>query len=188
MLDLKRLDARKLAIARLQPGDDAPRFVTQHTDRIQSRIVSLGDEPAIPRQQRRILVQRRLKLRHQRGKPFAAAIFKRMGAGADRRRQILGGVGRADRTGDSARRRQAVANGGEVARTAAPQRKPRQGSRHVRRFLQRRAEFLDQIRRGLEKPDGVEARGDFSSVRQRRRDARGERPRARPGDGAVHRP
>ena len=59
MLDLQRCNACRGAIILLQGRNQASAFITQGAQLVQRAVISLPDKPAVTRQQRQIIAQRR---------------------------------------------------------------------------------------------------------------------------------
>ncbi len=88
---------------------------------------------------------------------------------------------------EARRDRKSVAQAGQIARSAAAERQPRQRPRHVRAFLQQRAQILAQPLLAHEELDQVEPGVDRLRIGQRPGQIGRQAPRAGPGHGPVDR-
>ena len=96
-------------------------------------------------------------------------------------------AGRQKRGSDSAGLAEPVAQGGEVARAAAPERQAAQGALDIGTMLQALAQGGARVRPLDKERDRVEPRFDLLRDRQRPREMLGEKARAGAGQGAIDR-
>ena len=180
MLDPELADTRLLAIAAFQACDDAAGFVAQGPQLIQRRMGSAFDEAAVTGQIRRLVHQ-------QKFQPVGQARGRRdgLGQGVQRPARFAARRVRAQQVAQGARRLDPVAQGRQVARSAARHAETAQGAGDVGRRLQRLARLAARFGLGGEAFHRIVPRRDGFHIGQRRGQAAAQQARAAGGDGAV---
>ena len=148
MADLQGAHAGLLGVAGLQGGDHAARFVAQRARLIERRIAAGAHESAVALEQRKLVGKRVRKLGGERRirPPQRRRGLRELG----RQRAILHECLR-----DHARRSDPVADGGKVARAAAPEHESRQRAGEIGRCLEPFAQLGSRRRFGEEQRDRV---------------------------------
>ncbi len=127
--DLQRAHAGLVGVARLQRGDHPARFVAQRARLVERGVVAGAHEAAVALEQRQFVGERRRQLGCDRG---IGPAQRRRSAAAISAGSVASAV---ERVGEARRCRDAVADGGEVARAAAADHQPRQRARQIGRRL-----------------------------------------------------
>ena len=124
MADLQALDGGHVGVARLHRGDDEAGGVAQIAGLVERGLVALAHKAAVALDQRQLFGQRTLEFTRQLPRRTAQRLYD----GGDLRRRIVKLFKSGQRLVGG---EDAVAQAGEIARTAPPDRKPRQRARHV---------------------------------------------------------
>jgi len=175
--DLQRADLRRFGVARLQPGDDAPRFIAQGAGLVERRVIARAHKAAVALERRQAVGQRGIELPHQRliGTAQRRDRIRHLGRGRRQRVEAPGEIG-----GGS----QPVAHRREIARPAAPHHQPGKRAGEIGRGREPRAHVAAQDGIG-EAFDRVEPPRDGVRIGERRGQPLGEEARARRRHGAV---
>src|SRR5258708_94634 len=130
MLDPELRDAAFAAIARLEPGYDTARFITQAPDFIQRRMRACGDETAVAREERRFGDDEAFQPIDQT-RDVCDAFDESRSRQTQLARIRLQWIVELEFVAQVARAADAVTQVGEIARTAASDGEPRQRARNV---------------------------------------------------------
>ncbi len=184
MLDLQALQAGIADVIRLQPGDQLAALVAERHYLVQFGRETAADEAAVARVHRQLVGERRVQPLDQRGvlAEVRGGFGEARGEGAERALFL----GLCQPVAGLVRAAEPIADGGKIARSAAPERQPRQRACHVRAFGKRIAEVAPEPLVVDQPADGIEARGNGARVGKGFRETRGQQARARAGDGTVH--
>jgi hypothetical protein len=125
VLDLEGSDSRRLGVARLQRGDDAPAFVAQRPRLVEPGVKTHANEIAVALQERKLVGERPSKILGECG--------GRAGEGGGLRSHRLEFLRvLTENAGDAPRRFESCSNRVEVARAAPLQSQSPHGAQHVR--------------------------------------------------------
>ena len=178
--DFQAAHAGFFGVARLQGGDHAARLVAQRARFVQARVVAFAHKAAVTLE--------RGEFRGKRARQFGGQHAVGAAAGLQR----AGDVGRhilerRQSAGEVGGRQHAVADGGEIARSAAVNGQASQRTRQIGRRLQPRARI--GARRNVidEACDTIEPPPDGLGIGERRRQSLRQQARAGRGDRAVDR-
>ena len=178
--DLEALDAGVVGIARLHRGDHEARGVAQIAGFVERALIAFADKAAVALDQRQLFGQRAFEFARQLARRLAQRrhdrndILRRLVELRQPRQRLVGGE-------------DAVAQAGEIARAAAPDRQPRQRARHVGRGAQRGADIVARGGVGHEGADRIEPARDRGAVGQRRGEPLCQQARSGRGHRAVDR-
>ncbi len=179
MADLELGDAGRGAIARFQRGNLAAPLAAARAQRIERRIIALGDIAALARIDRRGRHQRALQPLDQLAMAEEGGQhgFEQRRTGRDLIEQAMEPICLIE----------PVAKLTEIARAAPPRRQPPQSPPDIGQRPQDRPQARAQIAVVVQPSDQIEPVVDHAPIGERRRQIEPEQPRTGAGDGAIER-